>query len=245
MKTLNFSTLCSKKSIFGFGCDFTKIVNLPSQAMGNWCFSTLRCGKSLHFYTLYFERFVNTNKEYIYILFSAFFITILSFIIELFYPFIKNLYDIRYLIGVFVFRLIHFFVFIYFSAFIFLFNLSRRSKPNCKNKTNIVIYLLCVVLMVLSWKFYKYCPATYYEFKMYEVNELNYHTTFHPALFSIFREYSDYIIYITGLLMSINVIYILYNETWIPNIIKKIYIIIFSYLFFSTILEHRRPFTEP
>jgi len=93
--------------------------------------------------------------------------------------------------------------------------------------------------MELSWKFYKYCPATYYELKMYEVNEKKYHTTFHPALFSIFREYSDYIIYITGAAMTGNVLYILYKEKWITTTIKIIYIIIFSYLLFSTILEHR------
>ena len=206
-----------------------------------------------------------TTKKYIYIFKISGIITLFSFVVEFLFPFIKNLHEIPNLVGVFIFRFIHFAVFIYFSTFIFfkrepnlpshtrekplhikltfLAEASQKPKMNflerSVEKIDVVFYLFLVILMEISWKFYDFCPATYYELKMYEVNEKNYHTTFHPALFSIFRGYSDYIIYVTGFAMTVNVIYILYNEQWITIPIKIIYLFIFSYLLFSTIIQHR------
>lgn len=195
-----------------------------------------------------------TTKKYIYIFKISGIITLFSFVVEFLFPFIKKLHEIPHLVGVFIFRFIHFAVFIYFSTFIF-FNLPSQAtenpykrEPNLPSHTkekplhikiDVVFYLFLVILMEISWKFYDFCPATYYELKMYEVNEKNYDTTFHPALFSIFRGYSDYIIYVTGFAMTVNVIYILYNEQWITIPIKIIYLFIFSYLLFSTIIQHR------
>jgi hypothetical protein len=184
-----------------------------------------------------------TTKKYIYIFKISGIITLFSFVVEFIFPFIKNLHEIPHLVGVFIFRFIHFAVFIYFSTFIFFkgepnMPLYAKEKP-LHIKIDVVFYLFLVILMEISWKFYDFCPATYYELKMYEVNEKNYHTTFHPALFSIFRGYSDYIIYVTGFAMAVNVIYILYNEQWITIPIKIIYLFIFSYLLFSTIIQHR------
>jgi hypothetical protein len=202
-----------------------------------------------------------TFEKYVFVLKISLMITVFSFIIEFFYPFIKKLDEVPNLTGVFIFRLFHYIAFVYFSTFSYIFLYKKiidckekqrntkhpifiniqnsRSIKLVSHKINVFLYLGCVLLMELSWKIYSYCPATYYEFKMYQVNENDYHTTFHPCLYSIFRNYSDYIIYATGFAMTFNVIYILYNECWLSIYYKAIYAIIFTYLLFTAVIEHR------
>jgi hypothetical protein len=164
--------------------------------------------------------------------------TIISFIIEFMFPFLKNMDEIKHITGVFIFRFIHFAAFAYYSLFVLVFKIYNKNGDK-RGKVNIMIYLLLVLLMELSWKIYKYCPASYYEFKMYGVDENNYSTTFHPSLYSIFREHSDYIIYISGFAMVVNVLYIMYNEKWIDIKFKTAYFIIFGYLFLNAFVENR------
>jgi hypothetical protein len=176
--------------------------------------------------------------NYLLILKIALSITIISFIIEFMFPFLKNMDEIKHIIGVFIFRFIHFTAFAYYSLFVLVFKIYNKNGDK-RGKVNIMIYLLLVLLMELSWKIYKYCPASYYEFKMYGVDENNYSTTFHPSLYSIFREHSDYIIYISGFAMVVNVLYIMYNEKWIDIKFRTAYFIIFGYLFLNAFVENR------
>lgn len=179
-------------------------------------------------------------KYYSLILKIAFSTTVVSFIIEFVHPFLKNMDEIEHIIGVFMFRFIHFAAFVYYSLFVIVFKIYHKNdNKSDANKTNVMIYLFLVLLMELSWKIYKYCPASYYEFKMYGVDENNYSTTFHPSLYSIFREHSDYIIYASGIAMVVNVLYILYNEKWIDVKFKTLYFVIFGYLFLNAFVENR------
>lgn len=171
------------------------------------------------------------KNGYVLIIGLAFVVTIMSFFVEMIYPFLKKIDNVWFVFGVFIFRFFHFLAFVYFSFFIFL--VSKRKS------VDVIIYLIFVLLMELSWKIYEYCPFTYYELKMYGVDETEYNTTFHPSLYALFRHYSDYIIYFTGIAMIINVGYILYKEKWISPSLRIFYGAIFTYLIVSTTFEHR------
>jgi hypothetical protein len=124
----------------------------------------------------------------------------------------------------------HFFLFIYFATFICIFGV---------NNIDVYIYLILCLLMLLSWYFLECCILTYYELKSYGIDMKNIPTTFHPTMYSLFNEHSDNIMSMLGILMTINVIYILYYNKKIHIIYKIIYLLIFEILFVDSVLKSR------
>jgi hypothetical protein len=102
-------------------------------------------------------------------------------------------------------------------------------------------YLFEIILMLITWYILELCPMTYYELKIFFDDEEieNKKTTFHPIIRIIFNEWEERIMQIVGILVCINVIYIIYKNKKIRNLYKIIYFIIFCFLFINSIIKSR------
>lgn len=177
---------------------------------------------------------LNTIYLYVYLCVVAFFITSLSFLIEYIYPFIRDLNEMSKLFGLFWFRFSHFVVFLYFSGFLLFYNWFSWNEK--------MAYLGFALMMELSWDIYDYCPFTYYEFQMYEIENPTFKTTFHPSMYSIFREHSYPIVFLTGVIMVITTSFILYDlyKNFCRGsqfIARTIYIILYAVVFYTLIIR--------
>ena len=169
-------------------------------------------------------------------LFSVFIIFIFSVLLTI-YTFISDIFkntelNVSSILIVAFFRFLHFYMFIYNSFFIFLFNVIS---------VDAFFYLFEIILMLITWYILELCPMTYYELKIFFDDEEieNKKTTFHPIIRIIFNEWEERIMQIVGILVCINVIYIIYKNKKIRNLYKIIYFIIFCFLFINSIIKSR------
>lgn len=167
-------------------------------------------------------------NRYIILGFIVLIITSVSFIVEFIYPIITPGKYRQYILN-FIYRFIHFFMFIYFSTFILLFKYTT---------TDTYIYLFAVIFLFYSWHIAECCILTYYELQTYNVDHNQYDTTFHPTMKSIFRDYADTIMIIIGILITISVIYIFIHNN-ISLYFKIPYAIIYIYLLGDSFFKSR------
>ena len=173
---------------------------------------------------------LNLNiKSYSSLLKITFFVTIISYIVEFFYPCINNLKKTN-IVGLFIFRYLHFLSFIYFLTFLYLFNYKS---------VDAVVYLILAISMSSTWKFLECCVLSYYELKMYHVNHHDYLTNFHPCLFVFFRKYQELALSLMGVVMAFTFYFILVKNNVLPFMYKLILASIFSYLFIDNIIQTR------
>jgi len=162
----------------------------------------------------------------------AFIVSLLSIWLEHETPFIKPITEIKNHIGFICIRVLHLGVFVYFTGFwLFFPNYLLIEK---------IIYLTCSLLMEFSWELYLYCPLTYYELQIYDVKHTDYKTTFHPCVYSLFREQSSIFITASGIIMAMTVGYILLYEYKIPFICRLLFAILFYGLFFKAAFQSGR-----
>lgn len=166
------------------------------------------------------------------LLLVAFIAALLSIWLEHKTPFIKPMSEIKNYIEFISIRVLHLGVFIYFTGFwLFFPHYSLVEKS---------IYLTCSLLMEFSWELYLYCPLTYYELQIYDVKHTDYKTTFHPCVYSLFREQSSIFITASGIIMAMTVGYILLYEYKIPFICRLLFAILFYGLFFKAAFQSGR-----
>jgi len=168
-------------------------------------------------------------KSYLNLISLTLIITFFSYFIELIYPCINDLLNTN-IIGLFIFRYLHFISFIYFISFLYLFNYKS---------VDAIIYLILAVILTSTWKILDCCILSYYELKMYNVNHHDYLTNFHPCLFVFFREYQELALTFMGIIMAFTFYFILFKNEIIPLQYKLFLGIIFSYLFIDNIIQTR------
>ena len=185
------------------------------------------------------------------ILIISIILTLISYFLEQYFPFINN-YNIinkEYIniekiksetnknikhnnIHIYILKFIHFIIFIYTSCYILFFS--------CNNNIDVYLYLTVTLLIVLHWNYFGYCILSYLELKNYNINIKNYTTTFHPTIFCIFRKYSDSFVEICGALMILNIIIILIANVHIKLKYKIIYALVYFSLFYKTVSTSRK-----
>lgn len=168
-------------------------------------------------------------KQYLNLIKFTLIITFFSYFIELIYPFINDLLNTN-IIGFFIFRYMHFLLFIYFISFLYLFNYKS---------VDAIIYLILAVIVLSSWKILGCCLLSYYELKMYNVNHHDYLTNFHPCLFVFFRDYQELLLSFMGIIMAFTFNFILFKNKIIPLQYKLFFGIILNYLFIDNIIQTR------
>jgi len=167
-------------------------------------------------------------NSYLLIILISFCITSISFLVEYIYPFIHS--KERDYISNFMYRFLHFLIFFYLPTFLLFFTY---------NSIDAYIYLGLVLLMFSTWYIFECCILTYYELRTYNIDHNIYDTTFHPTMKSIFREYSDILMNIFGVLITLNVGYIIYNNKQIPLVVKILYSLLYIFFFGDSILKSR------
>ena len=170
-----------------------------------------------------------TKNSYINLAIIVLFITLFSFVVEFFYPGINDLKKVN-LIGLFTMRFIHFYVFLYFLLFLFLFDY----KSN-----NGIIYLILAVALSFLWKILDCCIVSYYEIKMYGLDHRKYLTTFHPCMYIFFRNYQEVALTIMGIVMVFTFYFIIAKTKLISLPYKVFFALIFGYLFLDSIIRSR------
>jgi hypothetical protein len=166
------------------------------------------------------------KSNYYLLLNITLFFTIISYIIEYFYPIIDNLKNVNY-IYLFIFRFIHILIYLYIIFFLFLFNY---------NSNDGLIYLILVIIICSLWKLLDCCILSYLELKMYNINYYEYSINFHPFLCIFFRKYKYIPAYLFTIMMVITFFYIILKNKTIPIIYKLFFLIIFIYLLTTNIL---------
>lgn len=162
----------------------------------------------------------------------AFMMALLSIWLEHKTPFIKPITEIKNLVELMGIRFLHLGVFVYFTGFWLFFPSYLLIEK--------IIYLTCSLLIEFSWEIYLYCPLTYYELQMYHVKHTDYKTTFHPCIYSIFREHSSIAITTSGIITAMTVGYILLYEYNIPFVCRLLFAIFFYGIFFKSAFQSGR-----
>jgi hypothetical protein len=169
-------------------------------------------------------------NSYALVLIITLILTILSCLSERMYPFIKCYRKSCDNFSIFLIRYVHLFLFIYFASFFIFFNVASSDA---------YIYLTMALCMLTSWYILECCILTYYELRLYGKKLKKLPTTYHPTMYSLFSNYSDYVMTTLGLFMVINVSYIMYKNNKIPKLGKVLYSIIFLIFFVDSILKSR------
>jgi hypothetical protein len=110
---------------------------------------------------------------------------------------------------------------------------------NPKNNRDVLIYLFSALGMFYSWHLLECCILTYYELRLYGMDHNHHYTTFHPTMYSVFNKYSNIVMTIIGILLLINVGFIMYKNNSFPFYAKAIYTIVFLFLFIESVLKSR------
>jgi len=165
---------------------------------------------------------------YLFVTIVSFIVTIVSLMIEHAHPIIDS--EDCDGISNFVYRFLHFLIFFYLPSFLLFFKY---------NSFDAYIYLGLVLLLFTTWYLFECCILTYYEIKTYKIDHNKYDTTFHPTMKSIFRDYSDLVMTLFGILITFNVGYIIYNNKKIPIVGKILYSLIYVLLLGDSVLKSR------
>ena len=128
-----------------------------------------------------------------------------------------------------IYKFSHLLVMLYLSTFIILFNYTN-------DKINVYIYLIFSMFIVFHWNFFGWCILTLLEMKHYDLNKSieKYKPGFHPTISTIFGKWDKIVLNSLGVLMLINVTFVLYRNINIYKSIKIIYYILFLYLFLNS-----------
>jgi hypothetical protein len=156
---------------------------------------------------------------YIIILLISIIFSILSIIIEYYYPIIGNNIS-NDLARTIIYRITHFSIFFYCSLYLIFF------KPSGFDS---YIYLIFNLILNLQWCICNCCILSYYELLNYDYDYNLFSTKFHPYIFSVTRNWSESIMDIVGVLILTNIFVILYSNKSILLRTKILYITIFVY----------------
>ena len=169
-------------------------------------------------------------QPYINISVISIVICIISLLIEHLFPFM-DARSIHY-IGIFICRFLHILCFFYFTFFLFFFDSVGLDA---------YLYLFLLFTMMFSWYCTKICILSYCELYMYDkdIDIKKYETTFHPSIYSLFREHTENIMKIVGIMTTFTTCYILWKNSKIPLFIRFVYGITYFFLFIDNIWKTR------
>ena len=172
-------------------------------------------------------------QSYLFLSMVSLLITIISFFVEMKYPFINDLLTVD-IVSIFILRYMHLLVGIFFMTFLFLFE---------ANSLDGFLYLIFAICLAFSSELFGYCILSYYELKMYE--NLNYCTTFHPCTFVFFRKYHELPLALMGVLLCVTFYYILFKIKMAFSY-KFMLGFIFIYLFCNNIinLQYKKKYND-
>jgi hypothetical protein len=162
------------------------------------------------------------NNKYIQLLLFTIIITLISIYNEYNNKFIHDIKEIKNLFKYFILRLLHIFIIIYNISFLFLFNYT--------DNVNVIIYLIFILVEFCHWSLFDACLLSYHELKCYNIDYKNYKTDYHPSYISIFNNNDKIAKNISGLIIIVNILIILYYNKNINISTKKLYLIFFIYL---------------
>ena len=156
---------------------------------------------------------------YFIILFLSIVTMFASLIIEYIYPFIGG-EPSQNLPKTILYRVLHYYIFIYCAAFFWLF------EPY---GFDAYLYLVFNLIMNAHWCICQCCILSYYELLNYRCDFREYSTKFHPYLFVFFRDWSETVINVVGVLILITILYIFLWNYDIPITTKILYLGLFGY----------------
>ena len=143
-----------------------------------------------------------------------------------------NTYPNQYnYINIFIIRYVHYLIFLFVTFYLFFFN-------GIGNTFDIYLFLFLMLIIVFGWYIFDCCLISYLELLFYNPEIMkNICTTFNSCFHSIFID--DTIITISGILMLINVTYVLFYFNKLNIKYRIFYYIIFLFLFITSIIESR------
>jgi len=143
-----------------------------------------------------------------------------------------NTYPNQYnYINIFIIRYVHYLIFLFINFYLFFFN-------GIGNTFDVYLFLFLILIIVFGWYIFDCCLISYLELLFYNPEIMkNICTTFHSCFHSIFID--DTIITICGILMLINVTYVLFYFDKLNIKYRILYFIVFLSLFIHSIIEGR------
>ena len=164
-------------------------------------------------------------NPYIKILIVAFIILIISYIKEHYTDneLSDNKLSLFNYIHIYVFRYIHYCIFLMMSFYLIFF-------WGCGRKVDMYLYLLLVLIVLLGWEIFNCCVLSYIELLYYNIDTENINIRIHPFIYLIFGRSVNgpghFSRFFGILFMIINVSVILYNLKSIKLIYRIIYVIL-------------------
>lgn len=171
-------------------------------------------------------------NNYKKILLVALFLLCFSIINEINYPYIDSKPSFIDYIHIYIFRYIHYIIYLMSSFYLIFFN-------GIGTNFDIYIYLILVFGIVFGWYIFDCCWLSYSELLFYDIDLEHRETTFHPTFHSIFSNYDGYFMLLSGLLYIITVSILLYYLPSVKFIYKFLYYIIFLYFFIDGSVKGR------
>ena len=164
-------------------------------------------------------------KPYLFLISITLIITIVSFFIEIDYPFVNDILKVNILF-IFILRYLHLLLAIFLITFLCFFN------PNSLDGK---IYL--IVAIVVEYLRYSLgcCILSYYELLMYDTG-IDYPKNYHPSAIVFFREYAHIALSMMGIIICITFYYILFKND-MSLVYKLCTGFTFGYIFVSHIIE--------
>jgi len=147
-------------------------------------------------------------------------------------PYISATPSVSEYIHIYIIRYIHYLVYLISSFYLLFFN-------GIGTTYDIYFYLIVVFSIVLGWYIFDSCWLSYSELLFYNINLEKVETTFHPTFRSIFKNYDDYLMVLSGILYVVNVSILLYYLKPAKIIYKIIYFALFLYLFIDGSIKGR------
>lgn len=166
------------------------------------------------------------------ILLVALLMIIISIINEKTNPYINAMPTKVEYIHIYLIRYIHYICYLFSSFYLLFFN-------GLGTNFDKYVYLILIFSIVLGWYMFDSCILSFFELLFYNIDMEKVKTTFHPVFYSIYGNYSSYIIGISGILYIINVSVLLYYLKSVKLVYKAIYYILFLFLFFDGMIKGR------
>jgi hypothetical protein len=143
-----------------------------------------------------------------------------------------NTYPNQYnYINIFIIRYVHYLIFLFITFYLFFFN-------GIGNTFDVYLFLFLILFIVFGWYVCECCWFSYLELLFYNRELIkDICTTFHACFHSILID--DTIITICGILMLINVTYVLFYFDKLNIKYRILYFIVFLSLFIHSIIEGR------
>jgi len=167
------------------------------------------------------------------ILLVSVFIIIFSIISETYYPCVDNSNSStsEYMHICFI-RYVHYLVYLLSSFYLIFFS-------GIGKEFDAYVYLTLVFGIVFGWYIFDCCWLSYSELLFYNIDLEKTKTIFHPTFISIFGNYTSSFMTISGIFYIITVSILLFNLKSIHYIYKLLYLIVFLFLFFDSLIKSR------